>query len=245
MPKAFTNKSISQTSISIRSPWPGEALSKTTLFPSVKQIGSPYKGVQKNPHDQSVWEWQPCPGLAIIRPHECLSSPLLSAGALTVTHPAMTVTPAQRASCQQGPTTSNEAVKGPCSWTVATNTSWSSPTAQQQTPTAVLSASASTEKRCTAWTSFPSLQPLICLLPMSSSACVNLQPAKTQRTTKVFKNALWMHDKKEADTARGQKGYSTGCDNDIFSFTFSLSPSHTEIKVYNVWTSNVYRKANA
>jgi len=49
-----------------------------SLSPSVKQIGSPYKGVQKNPHDQSVWEWQPCPGPAIIRPHECLSSPLLS-----------------------------------------------------------------------------------------------------------------------------------------------------------------------
>ncbi len=150
MPKAFTNTSISQRSISIKN---------SPLSPSVKQIGSPYKGVQKNPHDQSVWEWQPCPGLAIIRPHECLSSPLLSVEALTVTHPAMTVTPAQRASRRQGPTTSNEAVKGPCSWTVATNTSWSSPTAQQQTPTAVLSATASTEKRCTAQTSFPSLQP--------------------------------------------------------------------------------------
>lgn len=143
------------------SSFPGQVkpLQKTALSPSVKQIRSPYKGVHKNPHDQSVWEWQPCPGLAIIRPHECLSSPLLSVEALTVTHPAMTVTPAQRASRRQGPTTSNEAVKGPCSWTVATNTSWSSPTAQQQTPTAVLSATASTEKRCTARTSFPSLPP--------------------------------------------------------------------------------------
>lgn len=31
-------------------------------------------------------------------------------------------------------------------------------------------------------------------LPQSSSACVNLQPAETQKAAKVFKNALWMHD---------------------------------------------------
>lgn len=223
MPRAFTNTSISQISISIKFPWPGEAVSKTALSPSVKQIGSPYKGVQKNPHDQSVWEWQPCPGLAIIRPHECLSSPLLSAEALTVTHPAMTVTPAQRASRRQGPTTSNEAVKGPCSWTVATNTSWSSPTAQQQTPTAVLSATASTEKRCTAWTSFPSLPPKHPPHPPfapSSSACVNLQPAETQRAAKVFKNALWMHDKGRLKLLGVRK--HTGCEWDKFSFYFQF-----------------------
>lgn len=115
-----------------------------------------------------------------------------------------------------GPTTSNEAVKGPCSWTVATNTSWSSPTAQQQTPTAVLPASASTEKRCTAWTSFPSAPPS----PPSSSACVNLEPSNTQRAAKVFKNALWMHDKEEVDTAGGQKVHILCMDT--YSFTFSL-----------------------
>lgn len=113
-----------------------------------------------------------------------------------------------------GPTTSNEAVKGPCSWTVATNTSWSSPTAQQQTPTAVLSATASTEKRCTAGPHSPYS------LPPPRSACVNLEPSDTQRATKVFKNALWMHDKEEVDTAGGQKVYNMWMDT--YSFTFSL-----------------------
>lgn len=111
--KAFSCVEILQGSISITFPWPGEAVSITAHCPSVKQKGSPYKGVQKNPHDQSTWEWQPCRGLAIIRPHESLSSPPLLVGALTVTHPAMTVTSVQRASRRQGPTTSNEAVKGP------------------------------------------------------------------------------------------------------------------------------------
>lgn len=102
--------------------------------------------------------------------------------ALTVTHPAMTVTPALRASHQQGPATSNEPVKGPCLWTVATNTSWFSPTAQRQTPTAVRSATATTEKRCTARTSFPPLflhpSLSICLSP-SSRTCAGLQPVET------------------------------------------------------------------
>lgn len=40
----------------------------------------------------------------------------------------------------------------------------------------------------------PSLLPLRPLLSQSSSACVNLQPAETQKAAKVFKNALWMHD---------------------------------------------------
>lgn len=102
-----------------------------------------------------MWERRPHRGLGIIRPHESLSS-LLLVRALTVTHQAMTVTSAQRASRRQGPTTSNEAVRGPCLWTVATNTSWSSPTAQEQTPTAVLPATASAEKRCSVRTSFPS-----------------------------------------------------------------------------------------
>jgi len=211
---------LTEKSISIKFLWPGEAVSKRALSPSVEQIRSPYKGVQKNPHDQSVREWQPCPGLAIIWPHECLSSPLLSAGALTVTHPAMTVTPAQRASRRQGPTTSNEAVKGPRSWTVATNTSWSSPTAQRQTPTAVLSATASTEKRCTARTSFPSLStppPTPGLsFSLSSSACVNLQPAETQRAAKVFKNALWTHNKGRLALLGVRK--CTGCESVKFRF---------------------------
>lgn len=80
-----------------------------------------------------------------------------------------------------GPTTSNEAVKGPCSWTVATNTSWSSPTAQQQTPTAVLSATASTEKRCTARTSFPLLTPPQVVLVLTPSLLTHKGPLKCLR----------------------------------------------------------------
>lgn len=40
-----------------------------------------------------------------------------------------------------------------------------------------------------------SAPPPPCPFPLSSSACVNLQPTETQRAAKVFKNALWMHDK--------------------------------------------------
>lgn len=100
----------------------------------------------------------------------------------------MTVTLVQRASRRQGPTTSNEAVKGPCSWTVATNTSWSSPTAQQQTPTAELSATASTEKRCTPWTSFPSLK-----TPLSLSPSLCLSPLYLHHVQLVLTSSLLRH----------------------------------------------------
>lgn len=60
---------------------------------------------------------------------------------------------------------------------------------------------------------------------LSSSACVNLQPAETQRAAKVFKNALWMHDKGRV-TLLGVRKY-TGYELDKFSFTLSLERSHT------------------
>lgn len=58
------------------------------------------------------------------------------------------------------------------------------------------------------------------LSPPSSSACVNLEPSDTQRVAKVLKNALWMHDKEEVDTAGGQKVHILWMDT--YSFTFSL-----------------------
>lgn len=54
----------------------------------------------------------------------------------------------------------------------------------------------------------------------SSSACVNLEPSDTQRAAQVFKNALWMHDKEEVDTAGGQKVHILRMDT--YSYTFSL-----------------------
>ena len=61
---------------------------------------------------------------------------------------------------------------------------------------------------------------LFLCFPLSSSACVNLQPAETQRAAKVFKNALWMHDKGRL-TLLGVRKY-TGCEWDTFSFYFQF-----------------------
>lgn len=154
--------------------------------------------MQKNPHDQSFSEPQPCPCLAIIRPHECLSSLLLLLSALTVTHPAMTVTPVQRASRQQGPATSNEAVKGPYLWTVATNTSWSSPIAQQQTPTTVPS-------HCTHWEKMYWSGPLFSR-PAPPSLCqVVVEITSSMLRHKELLKCLTDAQQSDADTTRGQQ----------------------------------------
>lgn len=57
-------------------------------------------------------------------------------------------------------------------------------------------------------------------LSLSSSACVNLQPTETQRAAKVFKNALWMHDKGCLSPLWVRK-YTEVC------FTFPFEPSNT------------------
>lgn len=130
----------------------------------------PLQRCATNPYDQSVWEWQPCPGLAIIRAmNGCLLPFCWLRHWQSLTR--QWLSPAQRASRQQRPTTSNEPVEGPCSWTIATNTSWSSPTAQQQTPNdvTVIPATTSIEKIYTAWTSFPSLTSQVVLMLTSSA----------------------------------------------------------------------------
>lgn len=72
---------------------------------------------------------------------------------------------------------------------------------------------------------FPLWPPSLLSFSLSSSACVNLQPAETQRAAKVFKNALWTHDKGRL-TLLGVRKY-TGWEWNKFNFTFNLKLCHT------------------